>query len=131
MTNETMPLREGLFRETSQGAVLIGTRCRACGQVHFPATGLCLECLAEDVEECELSREGELFCETTVHMKTAHFSPPYQVGYVKLPEGLKIFAPLRPVEGRPFTVGMKMRVEIASLWSEDGHDVAAYRFYPC
>ncbi|WP_126227662.1 Zn-ribbon domain-containing OB-fold protein [Burkholderia ambifaria] len=129
--NEILPLREALFRETVDGVVLLGSRCKACGQVHFPAVGQCLQCLSEDLETRDLSQEGELFCETTVHMKTAHFDPPYHVGYVKLPEGPKIFTPLRAVDGKPFKVGMKMRVEIAPLWSEDGHDVAAYRFYPC
>lgn len=128
--NETIDVKEGIFRQTTQGGVLIGARCSACGQVHFPAVALCLACLGESVEEVELSREGELFCETTVHMSTANFSPPYSVGYVKLPEGVKLFTPLRSVESKPFKVGMRMSLELVPMWSEDGKDVIAYRFYP-
>lgn len=129
-TESFVPVREGIFRETHEGGVLVGQRCKACGQIHFPGGSLCLACLSEDLEPVDLSPEGELFCETTVYMKTAHFNPPYSVGYVALAEGLKVFAPLRPVEGRPFQVGMRMRVELAPMWEEDGKQVVAYRFHP-
>ena len=80
--------------------------------------------------EVELSREGDLFCETTVHMRSPNFLPPYCVGYVRLPEGLMLFAPLRPIEGRPLIVGARMRLETAALWQHEGADVVGYRFYP-
>lgn len=126
----TVPVREGIFRDTPEGGVLVGQRCTACGQVHFPGGRMCLSCLGESLEPVDLSREGTLFCETTVHMKTAHFNPPYSVGYIALPEGLKVFAPLRSVEGKSFQVGMPMRVELAPMWEEDGKSVVAYRFHP-
>lgn len=129
-TDTTIPVREGIFRDTPEGAVLVGRRCRDCGQLHFPGSAFCLACLGESLEPADLSRVGTLFCETTVHMKTPHFDPPYSVGYVALPEGLKIFTPLRPVEGKPFSVGMPMRVELAPMWREDGKTVIAYRFHP-
>lgn len=125
-----MDVKEGIFRQTPAGGVLVGSRCGGCGQVHFPAVTLCLGCLGEEVREIELGREGELFCETTVHMATANFSPPFSVGYVKLPEGVKLFTPLRPVPGRAFRVGMKMELELVPLWSEEGKEVISYRFFP-
>lgn len=129
-TNPTVNLREGIFRDASDGPVLVGHRCTACGQIHFPGGELCLSCLNETLEPVDLSQEGELFCETTVHMKTAHFDPPYSVGYIALPEGIKIFAPIRKIDGLPLKVGMRMRVELASMWEEDGKNVLAYRFHP-
>jgi uncharacterized OB-fold protein len=127
---EARPVREGLFRESEDGATLIGKRCSACGQVEFPGGRMCTNCLTEAPTEVALSREGELFCETTVHMRSPNFPPPYHVGYVRLPEGLTLFAPLRQVEGRPLTVGARMRLELAPLWQHEGRDVIGYRFYP-
>ncbi len=38
-------------------------------------------------------------------MPAGHFKPPYAVGYIKMPEGIRIFAPLKMVEEKPFKVG--------------------------
>jgi uncharacterized OB-fold protein len=127
--NEMIPIREGVFRQTADGAVLIGSRCRNCQHVHFPPTKLCLECRKGELDDVELSRNGTLFSHTTVHMRAPHFNPPYQVGYVKLPEGVTIFAPLRSV-GVPLKVGMAMSVEVVPLWTENDKDMIGYRFFP-
>jgi uncharacterized OB-fold protein len=124
------PVREGLFRNSGDGPTLLGKKCTACGHVEFPGGKICTSCLAEAPAEIELSRDGELFCETTVHMRSPNFAAPYRVGYVRLPEGLMLFAPLRPIEGRPLTVAARMRLELAPLWQHEGVDVIGYRFYP-
>ena len=126
----TRPVRAGLFRDSDDGPTLVGRRCTACGQVEFPGGKICTNCLVEGAAQVDLSREGELFCETTVHMRSSNFLPPYRVGYVRLPEGLTVFAPLRAIEGRPLTVGARMRLELAALWQHEGSDVIGYRFYP-
>lgn len=128
--NETIPVREGLFRETSSGATLLGTKCNSCGHIDFPATNNCLACRSPDLASVELGSEGTLLCETTVHMKTANYAPGYSVGYVSLPNGLRVFSQLRKDGGKPFKVGMPMKLEIATLWQSDGKDVQAYRFFP-
>ncbi len=127
---KTRFVREGLFRNSAEGPTLIGKRCAACGQVEFPGGKVCTKCLSEELAEIDLSREGELFCETTVHMRSANILPPYQVGYVRLPEGLMLFTPLRPIEGCTLTAGAPVRLELAALWQSEGADVIGYRFYP-
>lgn len=127
---ETIQLRPGLYREGPDGPTLLGSRCRNCQHVHFPAGETCISCRGKDLEVVDLGGEATLFCQTTVHMKTPHFAAGYQVGYVTLPGGKHVFSQLRAVEGKPFKVGMPMKLEFASLWQEDGKDVQCYRFHP-
>jgi uncharacterized OB-fold protein len=63
-------------------------------------------------------------------MKTMHFEPPYAVGYVELPEGLRIFSPLKMVADKPFRVGMNMELLIEELWQEEDKKIIGYRFKP-
>ena len=128
--SEMIEMRSGIFRRTPAGDLLLGARCRRCGMVYFPSPPLCLACSANDLDEIELSRKGELFSHTTVHTRSAHFAPPYSVGYVRLPEGVTVFAPLRTTDDKPLRVGMPMALEIVPLWTEDGKDVLGYRFFP-
>jgi uncharacterized OB-fold protein len=128
----TIDVRAGIFRQTPQGKRLSGSRCGHCGTTHFPPTALCFACLSEAVEEVALDPVGTLFSYTTVYMKTAHFEPPYSIGYVDLPEGVRVFAPLRTDSTADLAVGQKMQIEIGPLWSEaDGTPVIGYRFHPC
>jgi uncharacterized OB-fold protein len=101
--------QSGLFETGAAGPRLLGSRCRACGRSFYPWTSVCLDCQADDVEERLLSGEGVLECFTTVHMPALHIAPTYCVGYVQLPEGLRIFAPIE-AGGRALAVGMAMRL---------------------
>lgn len=123
-----LSVREGLWKQTPSGVVLVGARCHACGQMHFPAAKLCLSCLADEFDEAPLPTQGVLFSFTTVHMPSAHFSAPYTVGYVVL-DAVKVFAPLLAAQGT-LRVGMAMRLDFGPLWEEDGRPVTGYRFVP-
>jgi len=63
-------------------------------------------------------------------MPSMHFEPPYAIGYVVLPEGVRIFAPLEIVEGKPFEIDMEMEVVIEKLWQEDDNEIIGYKFKP-
>lgn len=122
------PFHEGLFDTGSHGLRLRGARCAACGHTFYPFTPTCLSCLAADVENIPLNREGILESFTTVHMPAGNIAPPYTVGYVKLPERLRIFAPLEPGE-HVLRIGMPMRVHPFALGSARG-PALAYCFKP-
>jgi uncharacterized protein len=127
---ETVPIREGIFAQTPGGVTLLGNRCTSCRKVLFPKAQPCPNCLHEELEELALSRHGRLCSYTIVHMPTVHFKPPYAVGWVELPEGVRVFAPLDMMEGKPFRVGMDMEVRVDPLWKESDTAVIGYRFMP-
>jgi uncharacterized OB-fold protein len=127
---EKVPIREGAFVEGPEGGILMGNKCKSCGQVFFPKVVFCLTCLNEEMEELKLGRRGKLYSYAIGRMSSMHFEPPYAIGYVDMPEGLRIFAPLKMTEDKPFKVGMNMEVVIEKLWQEGDNEVIGYKFKP-
>ena len=127
---DVVPVREGIFVEDAEGGRLLGNKCSSCGRLFFPKARFCSACFNKDMEEVVLSRRGKLYSYTIGHMPSTHFQPPYAVGFVDMPEGIRVFAPLKMTEGRPFKVGMAMEVVIEELWREDDKQVIGYKFKP-
>lgn len=125
---ELAPFQEGLFEAGPEGLRLRGARCRSCGRTFYPFTSMCLSCLATDLEDIRLSREGILESFTTVRMPAERIAPPYTVGYVRLPECLRIFAPIEP-RGHRLRIGMAMRLHPFPLGSARDQALA-YCFAP-
>jgi len=123
-----VPVREDLFAETADGPVLLGSRCGSCGKVQFPKVQSCPDCPSAELTDVPLSRRGRLFTYSIVQMPSTHFRPPYAVGYVDLPEGVRIFAPLEIREDKPFRIGMEVALEVVPLWQEAGKEVVGYKF---
>ena len=124
-----IPIKEGLFLKEG-GVKLLANKCKACGRVYFPKACFCFECFGKDMEEVALSRRGKLYSYTIGHMPTEHFEPPYALGLVDLPEGIRVFAPLTMTENTTFEIGMEMEVSIEELWQEDDREVIGYKFKP-
>jgi len=70
---------------------LRGARCPACGTRIFPAAPVCPHCNAEALEALELGATGILYAYSTVHVAPAAWETPYVIGYVDLPEGVRVF----------------------------------------
>ena len=118
----------GVLEADGDGVRLLGAKCRGCGRVFYPRVAVCLDCMAGELEDLRLSREGLLECFTTVQMPAARIAAPYTVGYVMLPERLRVFAPIRP-DGQSLRVGMPMR--LAEFRLGRGEDeTLAYCFVP-
>lgn len=79
---------------------LRGSRCDHCGTVAFPASVSCQRCGGSEIREIDLSDRGTVW--TATIQRFAPKSPPYvppadgfrpfAVGYVELPEGVKVEA---------------------------------------
>ena len=84
------------------GRSLTGSRCLDCGTVAFPSAGSCQNCGRQSMTALELSSNGTVWGFTV--QRFAPKSPPYvvpaggfvpfAVGYVELPEGVKVEAVL-------------------------------------
>lgn len=73
---------------------LLGGRCDACGEASFPKTDVCPSCLSENIISFALSSHGRLYSYTVLHLGKTGEIVPYAVGYVDLPEGVRVFAHL-------------------------------------
>jgi uncharacterized OB-fold protein len=129
IVSEKVWIREGIVTEGPEGETLAGNQCKSCGQVFFPkAEQVCLNCLEGPLEDLALSRKGALCSYTVVHMPASGFQPPYAVGFVDLPEGVRVFTPLEMEEGKPFKEGMEMELRVGTLWEEEEKEVMGFKF---
>ena len=117
---QRVPIKESTFKETSEGGVLLASRCKSCGQILFPKATICFSCFSDNMQELPLSRRGKLYSYTIGRMPSLHFLPPYAVGFINMPEGVRIFAPLKLEESeyKQLRIGMEMEVVIEKLWEE-------------
>lgn len=80
--------------------VLEGSRCRVCGTVGYPASAICARCSRPTADPLPLSAEGVVWAHTVQrfppksppYVVPAEGFSPYAVGYVELPEGIKVEA---------------------------------------
>jgi uncharacterized OB-fold protein len=133
-----VPIEPGFFTVPEDPAAsprLLGSRCRACGEVFFPRRLVCARCLAEGTQDVELSTRGRLYTWTYVHFplfggKSADHAGGYGVGQIDLPEGPRVQAVL---SGGPddFHIGMEMELELETLReNKEGQQVVIHRFRP-
>jgi uncharacterized OB-fold protein len=126
---------EGLFTGPDDRPQLIGSECRACGVVTFPAQPSCPACTSVDVGERLLGRTGTLYTWTVqgFRPKPPYAGPepfaPYGVGYVELPGQVRVEARLTVADPDRLRIGMPVelvlvpfgdRLTYAFAPSEDG-----------
>ncbi|WP_433203085.1 Zn-ribbon domain-containing OB-fold protein [Nocardia sp. CA-107356] len=81
-------------------SVLQGSRCTDCNTVAYPATTICARCVQPTAIALELSTRGVVWAYTVQRFppKSPPYIPPaegfspFAVGYVELPEGIRIQA---------------------------------------
>jgi uncharacterized OB-fold protein len=108
---------------------LHGTRCGTCGAVAFPAHPLCPSCGAASGQEgALLSPTGTLYTFSRIHVAPKGFPTPYAVGYVDLPEGVRLFGQIDAPPGG-LTVGQSVAVTLGPVRTDAaGRPVISYRF---
>jgi uncharacterized OB-fold protein len=97
------------------GAVrLHGSRCGRCGAVAFPAHEACPSCGESGQDSVLLSPVGTLYSFSEIHVAPRGFATPYAVGYVDLPEGVRLFG---QIEGRAadLRIGQKVAVTLGRV----------------
>lgn len=125
--SKAVPVREDLFDE-KDGGRLHANQCENCGRMFFPKVSFCFDCLAREMSDIILSRRGILYSYAIGRMPSTHFQPPYAVGLVDLPEGVRVFAPLVMTQNETYTIGMEMELLIDELWEEGDKKVIGYKF---
>ncbi len=110
---------------------LLGSLCRSCGAHFFPIREACAGCLSEDLETVRFATEGTLYTYTIVRQSTPAFEVPYALGYVDLPEGVRIMGQITGVEFSDISIGMPMVLVLEPFGtSEAGDALTGYRFRP-
>lgn len=105
---------------------LVGSKCADCGEILFPSLDRCSECFG-DTRSTMLSRKGILYTHATVGMGPEGFPSPYTIGYVDLPEGIRIFT---TITGGDVEIGEEMEVTTGTIYVRDSTAVKGYQFRP-
>ena len=101
--------------EDAKGAYLQGGTCGRCRHVVLGMRTLCPKCWAENtLVATPVGRVGRLYTRTTIHAMPSGFDEPYAVGYVDLPEGIRVFAHLERGEQSP-AIGDAVELTFAPL----------------
>ena len=130
MKKERVLLKDGLISESSDKSGLLASKCSSCGKVYFPQRTFCLECCCSKLETVVISNTGVLYTYTIVNMPSAHYSPPYAIGWVEFSEGVRVFGQIDINEDIQLHIGMKMNVIVGPLWEEEDREIIAYKFLP-
>ncbi len=134
-----IPVREGLWTESASDAEepqLLGSRCPACDELFFPKkdSGLCGYCQCGGLEEVKLSRKGKIYSFSVVGQRPPVYykgEVPYALGFVELPEGIRIETLFTGCDPEALRVGMDVEMVVEKLHEEeDGTEVMAYKFRP-
>jgi len=109
---------------------LEGSRCERCGGLYFPPRDVCPECLDDGViAPAPLSRHGTLYSFSIVHAAPKGFRGPYAIGYVDLPENVRVLAQIVDWEDVTLRSGMTMEVDYAVIGENpDGSAKESYVF---
>jgi uncharacterized OB-fold protein len=122
-----------MFAETANGPVLVGQKCRACGKVTFPRKRVCPACFGEELADQPLSTTGTLHTFTCSYLGAPHLPAPYLLGFVDVPEGIRLLSLL--VECDPWEevlrADMPVEMTIGPLMKDaSGEDLYTYKFRP-
>jgi uncharacterized OB-fold protein len=111
---------------------LVGSHCKKCGQNYFPAREICPKCFAEgQMEKVRFSNQGKLYSYSVVHVAPKQFSPPYAVGYVDFPEGVRVLAQLTTTDPKQIRLDMDVQTLLGKICvDEQGREIVSYKFRP-
>lgn len=133
-----IPIAEGLFTWPSQSPQLIASKCTACGEVAFPAQASCPNCAGDSTDEVLLHRRGTLWTWTIQRFPPPHPYAgdtdnfvPYGVGYIELPEGVRVESRLTVNDPEKLGIGMEMELVVQKFADDgDGNELMTFAFQP-
>lgn len=124
-------LDDNLIVEGPQGWMLMAQRCEACGCIAFPRKRVCPDCFSEDLADFALSRQGSLHTYALTYLGVGRLPAPYLIGFIDLPEKIRVFGLIECPDGAPVHAGQTMQVFGDTLWrDENGDDIFCYKFRP-
>jgi hypothetical protein len=134
-----IPLKEGLWAAAATGdgkPHLIGSQCKACGEIFFPRKDLeiCPHCQSTKMEPIQLSVQGKIYSYTVVMQRPPGYykgEVPYAVGFVELPEGVRVETLFTGCDLESLRVGMDVEMVIEKLQEDEaGNEILTYKFKP-
>ncbi len=139
LEEKRIPVRQGLWIGSSSAndsPRLIGSRCPQCGEIFFPKKEVefCIHCQNMGLEEIILSSRGKIYSFTVVMQRPPVYyqgEVPYAIGYVELPEGIRLETLFSAPDLESLKIGMDVELRIEKLCiDEKGNEIITYKFKP-
>ena len=131
-----IPFKPGVMHLATSDADdehLIGSKCQSCGAVAFPRRVVCHKCRSDSVSEIALSKRGKLASFTVAWAAPEGMKPPLILGYIDLPEGVRLLSMVTGVEPSKdaLEVGQEMELVFEEIRTDqDGNQIMAFKFKP-
>ena len=107
---------------------LKGYRCQKCCQLDFPKLSPCPSCWGTEFEVVPLSRKGKLYSYADIYVGQPGLETPYVIGYIDLPENIRIFAMLEG-ETESFKCDEEVELTVGTIrMNRDGLPITSYKF---
>ena len=122
-----------MWLETGDGLTLVGQRCGDCGKIAFPRKRVCPDCFGENLADQPLSGTGVLHTWTRTHLGPPHLPAPYVLGFVDVPEGVRLLSLIVDCEPWDEVLRADLPVEmtVAPLKRDaSGTELYTYMFRP-
>ncbi|MDY6969385.1 MAG: Zn-ribbon domain-containing OB-fold protein [Spirochaetota bacterium] len=109
---------------------LVASKCKKCSNYFFPKKPLCPDCFEEGLlEDVFLSEEGVIYTYCIVRAAPVGFDSPYVLGYIDLPEGIRIFSMIESDDLADIKIGAKVKYTTGKIrQDENGEDVYGFKF---
>ena len=112
------------------GVALCGARCSSCGRLSFPAATICDVCHSKELAAHTFGRTGTLYSYAVVHVAPRVWKVPYILGYIDLPEGIRVLAHVA-AQPSELQIGMSLVVAVDEVGRDDaGQVIRTYVFRP-
>lgn len=140
-----VPFAPGVFTWPDETPRLIGSRCRPCRAVTFPAQDCCPRCGTQEMEEHLLPRRGTLYSWTTQEFlpkepyaggETRETFKPYGIGLVELGDEVRVEGRLTECDPSKLEFGMEVELVVVPFRVDPGDpggestEVLVYAFEP-
>ena len=136
-TKKQIPCRDSLWSKPyspGEKPQLIGSRCPKCGEVYFPVNPVCVNCQSQQMNDIKLSRKGKIWTYSTIMLPPPlwYKGPvPFDLGYVELPEGVRIWTRLMGAEPGTFQTGQEVELDIDVMQVDaEGSEILGFCFVP-
>ena len=126
-------IEKSWFTHTKDEVVLVGSKCSDCAKVFFPKKKICPECFEGKLRDIPLSKKGRLHTYTQSVMGPTDIQKPYVIGFIDLPEGIKLFAMIVDCEpwDQVLKIDMEMEMVVGPVKRDThGNEIIGYMFKP-
>lgn len=90
---------------------LLGNRCTACGNEHFPPVYSCRKCGSDKLEDKEMPKTGKIITHTELHEPLPGFEDqaPFHLAVVELTNGARVLSQVVDSPSESVKTGAKVR----------------------